>query len=154
MVAKLRGSWRWPAYVCAVGLSLIVLYLCAFNARGQIPPPGPPGMPTIQFSADNFTVTEGDTATITVTLSAASTQTITAGYDTNDGTGQAGVDYTSTTGIVTFPPGSTSQTFNVTTLQDPNNTSYVTVYLTLTATYPLGSPSSATLYIANPSVCP
>ncbi len=53
------------------------------------------------------------TAPFTVTLSAASGQTITISYATQDGTAIAGTDYTATSGTLTFAPGVTSQTVNV-----------------------------------------
>ncbi|MBX7184850.1 MAG: hypothetical protein K1Y01_06860, partial [Vicinamibacteria bacterium] len=45
----------------------------------------------------------------TVVLSATSTQTITVNYATADGTAVAGSDYTSTSGILNFPPGAASR---------------------------------------------
>ncbi|WP_425584668.1 Calx-beta domain-containing protein, partial [Viridibacterium curvum] len=53
------------------------------------------------------------TATFTVTLSAASGQTVTVGYNTSNGTATAGSDYTGTTGTLTFAPGVTTQTITV-----------------------------------------
>jgi hypothetical protein len=79
-------------------------------------------------SATSFTVVPGlSVADVTVTrpvsgtLSAAfavnlaptTTSTVTAQYRTIDGTAQAGVDYTATTGTLTFGSGASSQTVNV-----------------------------------------
>jgi chitinase len=50
---------------------------------------------------------------LTVTLSAAASQTITVTYATADGTAQAGSDYTATTGTLSFAPGQTSQQITV-----------------------------------------
>ena len=71
-----------------------------------------------QIEISNVTVTEGGTATFTVTLDHPSQSTITVDYATVDGTAVAGSDYTSATGTVTFNPGVTSQQFNVTTSDD------------------------------------
>ena len=64
-----------------------------------------------------MTVTEGNTgtvnATFTVTLSAASTATVTVHYATADGTATAGSDYTAASGTVTIPAGQTSATITV-----------------------------------------
>ena len=53
------------------------------------------------------------TATLTVSLSAASNQTITVDYSTLDGTAVNGADYTATAGILEFLPGEVVKTFQV-----------------------------------------
>lgn len=155
MIARFRRNRRLPMCLCGISLGLAVLYLCVHNVRGQIPPPSGGGDPTVQFSASNYYVGEGDTATMTVTLSVSSTQTVTVNYATSDGTGEAGVDYTATNGTLTFSPGTTSQNFNVSTLNNPNNTTYVTVNLTLSSpsNAMLGNPSAATLNVAGVTAC-
>ncbi|MCA1684330.1 MAG: hypothetical protein LC708_04310 [Actinobacteria bacterium] len=60
-----------------------------------------------------MTVDEGaGTAVFTVTLSAASGETVTVNFATADGTA-AGGDYTAASGTVTFLPGETAQTVTV-----------------------------------------
>ncbi|NER99426.1 MAG: hypothetical protein F6J86_37355, partial [Symploca sp. SIO1B1] len=70
-----------------------------------------------ELSIDNVTVTEGDSgtrnATFTVSLSAASSESITVEYATGDDTAIAGLDYTAQSGTITFNPGETSQTISV-----------------------------------------
>ncbi|MFZ6820128.1 Calx-beta domain-containing protein, partial [Undibacterium sp. Ji22W] len=58
------------------------------------------------------------TATFTVTLSAASGQTVTVGYNTSNGSATAGADYTSASGSVSFLPGVTTQTITVNITND------------------------------------
>ncbi|MGH3082195.1 MAG: beta strand repeat-containing protein [Gaiellaceae bacterium] len=62
-------------------------------------------------------VVEGDSgttsATFTVSLSAASGQTVSVGYSTGDGTATAPADYASTGGNVVFMPGETTKTVTV-----------------------------------------
>src|SRR5437667_377497 len=57
-------------------------------------------------------VVEGDSGTtnamLTVSLSAATAQTVTVNYATANGTATAGTDYVSTNGTLTFVPGQTS----------------------------------------------
>lgn len=70
------------------------------------------------LSINDVTVTEGDTsttnATFTVTLSQASTQTVSVQYATADGTATAPSDYTSVPlTTLSFAPGTTSQTLTV-----------------------------------------
>ena len=67
-------------------------------------------------------IAEGDsgskTLTFPVTLSAASSQTVTVNYATANGTATAGSDYTATSGTLTFAPYQTSQQINVSVLGD------------------------------------
>ena len=83
-------------------------------------------VPSISIS-DAPTVTEGADALFTVTLSEASTNTITVNYSTEDGISTAapsqiavaGQDYTAATNqLLTFNPGQTSQTITVATIDD------------------------------------
>jgi hypothetical protein len=106
-------------------------------------------LPTVQFSASTYSANEGQGAVaITVTLSAASSQTVTVQYGTSNGSGLAGTDYVATSGTLTFNPGTISQTFNVPVLDDnlAGETSPETVNLTLS------SPSGATLGSQSTSV--
>jgi probable HAF family extracellular repeat protein len=87
-----------------------------------------PGTPLINVG--DVSVTEGhsgtQTATFTVTLSAASTQEITVAYATASGTAAAGSDYQSASGTVSFAAGQTTKTISVTVNGDrtpePNET--------------------------------
>ncbi len=58
-------------------------------------------------------------ATLTVTLSAPSTQPVSVAYATVDGTASQGTDYVSTSGTLTFAPGQTQLTVSVPILADP-----------------------------------
>ena len=70
-------------------------------------------------------------ATFTVTLSAAATSQVTVMAATSDGTATAGQDYTAASQTLTFPVGSTSQTFAVIVtgdnMQEPDETFSVTL---------------------------
>jgi hypothetical protein len=73
-------------------------------------------------SIGDATVTEGNagsvSAVFTVSLSAASGQTVTVQYATANGTATAGSDYTAASGTVTFAPGDVSETVGVAVLGD------------------------------------
>ncbi len=101
----------------------------------------PPATPTISIA--DTAVVEGNTgtgnATFTVTLSSASTSPVSVGYATTNGTATAGVDYTATTGTLTFAPGVTTQTVNVGVIGD------ATYEANETFSVALSNPSGATL---------
>jgi parallel beta-helix repeat protein len=74
------------------------------------------------LSTSDCSVTEGDagqvTCTFTVSLSAASSATITVAYATADGTAVSGQDYVAATGTLTFTPGTTVRTVPVAVIGD------------------------------------
>ncbi|AZR28771.1 autotransporter domain-containing protein [Xanthomonas vasicola pv. arecae] len=82
------------------------------------------------LSIDDVSVNEGNsgttTATFTVSLSAASGQTVTVNYGTADGTATASSDYVARSGTLSFAPGVTTQnvaiTVNGDTAVEPNET--------------------------------
>ena len=71
---------------------------------------------------DDPVIVEGDTgvrtAEFTVRLSESSSETITLGYTTADGSARAGEDYTATSGTVSFSPGQTEASVSVEVLGD------------------------------------
>jgi hypothetical protein len=110
----------------------------------------PPVRPTVQFQVSNFTVTEdGITATITVTLSAASGATVRVDYATSDITATAGSDYTAAADTLFFSPGQTVATFDVTILDDSLSEADEDILLTLSnpVNATLGAPAQAILTI-------
>jgi len=78
------------------------------------------GQPSISIA--DTTIVEGDNGTadavFTVTLSAASTETITVDYSTADATAVAGADYQAQNARLTFAPGETTQTIVVPVIGD------------------------------------
>ena len=100
------------------------------------------GNPALSFttsppslSVADASVVEGNSGTVTatfnVTLSVASTQTVTVSYATSNGTATAGSDYTGGSGTVTFNPGQTSKSIGVLvtgdTVSEANETFTVTL---------------------------
>ncbi len=88
------------------------------NGVSLVGPTTPPPPPLPGLSVADVSVAEGNAgttpATFTVSLSAPSTQTITVGYATADGTATvAGSDYQAASGTLTFSPGQTSKTVTV-----------------------------------------
>ncbi len=141
-VRKLRPWNSLALLVLAVATS----FCTVAPARAQTPPP----LPTVQFNGPTFIVGESDgVATIGVTLSAASSNTVTVDYATSDGTATAPADYQTATGTLTFAPGETIQSFQVTIVSDglPGPSKTVNLTLTNPQNATLGSPSTAVLTI-------
>ncbi len=90
--------------------------------------------PTLSVSAPGATL-EGTPLSFTVSLTSRSNQTVTVLATTSDGTATAGQDYTTINQqMVTFSPGATSHTVDVTTLSDTvNEVNPETLTLTLTS---------------------
>ena len=84
----------------------------ALAVAGQLSPP-----PPVELSINDVSVTEGQSGTtnavFSVTLSAASSSTVTVGYATADGSASAGSDYVAQTGNLSFTAGQTSKTIIV-----------------------------------------
>lgn len=85
--------------------------------------------------ANDASVTEGNSGTTllsyTVSLSKAATRSVTVDYATSDGNATAGSDYGATSGTLTFNPGETSKTVNVTVYGDSAVEANETVLLNL-----------------------
>ncbi len=81
------------------------------------PPPPPASKPTI--TVDDATAAEGDGAIeFTVRLSATSTATVTVYYAANPGTAMPYADYRPDWGQITFAPGDTTKTIQVSLIDD------------------------------------
>src|SRR6185503_3430546 len=91
------------------------------------------GVPSLFIN--DATVTEGNAgstnANFIVRLSAASTQPVTVGFATANGTALAGSDFVATNGTLTFPVGSTNQTLAVRVLGDGINEGTETFFVNL-----------------------
>ena len=88
------------------------------NCDGQIDE----GCPQVTISLNDVTITEGNsgkkTLTFTVTLSQASTKTVTVNYGTADGTATAPSDYTAKSGSLSFKAGTVTQQVSITIVGD------------------------------------
>ncbi len=92
--------------------------------------------PTVQFSQSDYSVKEdGGAAVISVTLDAPVSWPILVSYTTsNEGIAIPNQDYSPVSGILTFAPGQTWQTFNVPILDDTFQELTKTVQLMLSST--------------------
>ena len=100
-----------------------------------------PVLPTLSIA--DASKSEGNSGTsamaFTVTLSKASTTSVTVNYATSNGTATAGSDYTATSGTLTFAAGETAKTATVTVAGD------ATAEQSETFTVTLSAPSGATV---------
>ncbi|MGE5543534.1 MAG: Calx-beta domain-containing protein, partial [Bacillota bacterium] len=113
--------------------------------------------PTVQFSAANYAVNEGDgKATITVVREGDPHVAFSVGYQAQDGTAAAGSDYTSVQGTLDFAAGEMSKSFEIPIIEDDLYEVNETVQLSLdygvtngngTAGFVIGEPSNAVLTI-------
>jgi hypothetical protein len=71
----------------------------------------------VAFSSQTYSVSEGQSVTLTVALSFAITDTVTVDYATADGTATSS-DYTPVSGTLTFDPGELTQTIIVDTIDN------------------------------------
>jgi hypothetical protein len=132
-------------YLVADGATTDVFGMGAYQLTAQfggVSPP--PSLPSLTIS--NVSLTEGDSgsqlAVFTLTLSAASSNTVTVQYATADGTATAASDYVATSGSVTFAPGETQKTISVTVNGDTTYETDETFLVNLT------NPSNATLSVS------
>lgn len=92
-------------------------------------------------------------ASVTVALSLPSTSVVQVTYATADGSGVQGTDYVSTTGMVTFQPGITSQTITIPIIGDTlaRGSKSFKVKLSAASAAPVGV-STAGILIRDPNV--
>src|SRR5207244_684987 len=97
--------------------------------------------PTVAFSAAGSSGSESTTAvSVPVSLSTASSKTVTVNYAVTGGTATGGgVDYTLASGTLTFAPGVTNQNISITVVNDALDEDDETIQIGLS------SPSNATL---------
>ena len=90
-----------------------------------------PSTPTLSITGGSGTEGTDTSIGFTVTLDEAATDTVTVDYATSDGTADAGDDYTSTSGTLTFDAGTTSKTISVSIADDTEDESDETFTVTL-----------------------
>jgi len=83
------------------------------------------------FSSPGYIVNQGSTATITVTRANGSDNTVQINYSAANGTAVSPANFTAASGVLTFNPGVTSQTFKVKTASGTTTNSDRTVSLQL-----------------------
>ncbi|MGQ9555551.1 MAG: Calx-beta domain-containing protein, partial [Anaerolineae bacterium] len=108
--------------------------------------------PIVAFSSATYDVAENIVlATITVSLSAPSVQTVAVDYASSDESASAGYDYNSTLGTLVFNPGDIIKTFTIPITDDSIDEVNETLHLQLSNAdnAVLGDPIAATVTIAD-----
>jgi uncharacterized delta-60 repeat protein/uncharacterized repeat protein (TIGR01451 family) len=104
---------------------------------------------TLGFSASTYRVNESTNAVITVTRTNGSAGLVTVHFATANGTATNGIHYKANSGLLTFPPNVTTQTFTVTNIDESITEQDHTVLLSLFT--PGGTPP-ATLGLTNATI--
>lgn len=153
---------RLPVALLGLGL-LTTLGVVGWSVVLAQPEPDQPAV-TVQFDSSAILVNEGSrSVTITVTLSAASSKTVTVDFATSDGTatgdanqGADGGDYVITSGTLTFLPGEVTKTIDVEIFSDfccEANEKF-SVSLANPTNANIGNPASVTVTIVDDDPCP
>ncbi len=128
---------QWSRFAASLSITLIVLLVALFagifDARANTVESSPAYLQTevIGFDREVYTVNEGSVATIDVSIIPAPNDTVTVEYITTNGTGRAGIDYVSASGVLTFTNSSASQSFEVATIPNSRSDGDRTVNLLL-----------------------
>ena len=93
---------------------------------------------SVSFEQADYTVVEGSTETVTVTLNADPERTVIIPITTTDQDGASSADYSGVPASITFNAGDTSKTFRFTATQDQDNDDGESVKLTFGNTLPTG----------------
>ncbi len=104
----------WAFGALATGGSTDTYYLDNVGLYGT----AAPAALSVGFSAAKYSVAEGDTAVLTVSLNMTSTTPVTVTYKTAESQATPNVDYTPVSGTLLFAPGEKAKTVSVPTLDD------------------------------------
>ena len=120
-------------------------------ATGWILDPGT--VPRVQFASTSYATTEAARAvSILVRRTGDMSQSVGLAYEGSDGSARNGVNYTSVSGILTFPPRVATRSFSVPIINEPTVNGPTTVLLSLREVEGpalLGTPNTAVLTIAD-----
>jgi hypothetical protein len=145
-----KGSWWvWLGLNGVLAAAVGIVVWAGAKAQEHMPRPE---LPTVQFSSGSYTITEGDSVTPTVTLSSASTQTVTVDYTVTVNYG--GQQWL--TGTIVFSPGETSKSETVAIPDDCccQGARTAEIVLSNPSGAALGSPSTMTITVLDDDICP
>ena len=103
-----------------------------FSVMDSVAGGGGPGQPTVAFTLASSSGSEATTSvSLAVSLSASSANTVTVAYTVTGGTATNGSDYTIPAGPLTFDPGQTTRSINLTVVNDTLAEGNETIQITL-----------------------
>ena len=147
----------YTQYVCDEAYTGRPLTLTTIGFAGGVPlpPEDVTKKPKIVYTINDLTVTEGDTATFTITRTGSVdiASSVQAKTIKNQGTATAGTDYLALDSIVGFTPGETEKTVDIQTLVDNVKELQETFFVRLTTNSPVDNSEVKTEYIKNIGKC-
>ena len=147
----------YTQYVCdeAYTGNPLTITTVGFAGGVPLPPEDVTKKPKIVYTINDLTVTEGDTATFTITRTGSIdiSSSVQAKTIKNQGSATAETDYLPVDAIVGFSPGETEKTIEVQTLVDNIKESQETFFVRLTTNSPVNKSEVKTEYIKNIGKC-
>ncbi|MBT8442939.1 MAG: hypothetical protein KJO76_11175, partial [Gammaproteobacteria bacterium] len=152
-----KSRWWRTLLMVPITVFAIASILATGHDDDDDPPVDPDVPGTVQLGATSFDAGEGTVANIIVTRSGGSSGVATVDYSTADGTAEAGSDYTSASGTLTWADGvSGNMTISIPITDDgaEEPPEAFTVTLSNASGATLGANSSATVNILADVVVP
>lgn len=154
-VATINGNLLTGSRAFVVGLTGVVNNTASIASPGQatVTILDKQSAGTIQFGTASASMLEGGVAHVTVTRSGANlVGGVTVGWSATGGTASPDVDFTPTSGTLTFDAGVASQSFDITSTGDGIATGTKTIVLSLmppTGGAASGSPTATTIFVVD-----
>jgi len=147
----------YTQYVCDDAYKGKSLDITTVGFTGGVPALGTGNntKPIIKYNIGDITVSEGETATFTVTRSGFTEEASSINYKTlnNQGSATTGVDYQETSGILGFAPNETSKTIPVQTLYNDQAEPSEDFFISLSKNSPQEGSGISTNFIKNIGKC-
>ena len=147
----------YTQYVCdeAYTGNPLAITTIGFAGGVPLPPEDVTKKPKIVYTINDLTVTEGNTATFTITRTGSIdiASSVQAKTIKNQGSATAGTDYLALDSIVGFTPGETEKTVDIQTLVDNVKELQETFFVRLTTNSPVDNSEVKTEYIKNIGKC-
>ena len=156
-IGNINTPSDYTQYVCeeAYTGNPLTITTVGFAGGVPLPPTSPTKKPKIAYDISDITVTEGESATFTVTRTGFLDNASSVKFKTlkSQGTATAGSDYLPQEGILGFSPDETEKTITIQTLVDTEKEAPETFFIRLTTNSPVDNSEVKTVYINNIGKC-